>query len=91
MSADRSKSASNNPRIPVGQAVGYFGTYTIDEGAKTLTYHIERATFPQWDGIDRTVIIASATESELNLVVQVPIQDPSLGPYIPHLNFKRAM
>ena len=44
ISADRSKSASNNPRNPVGQAVAYFGTYTVDEAAKTLTYHIERAT-----------------------------------------------
>jgi hypothetical protein len=30
-----------------GQAIGYFGTYTVDEGAKTTTYHIERSTFPQ--------------------------------------------
>ena len=37
ISADRSKSASNNPRSPVGQAVGYFGTYTVDEAAKTVT------------------------------------------------------
>ena len=40
IAAERSKSASNNPRNPVGQAVGYFGTYTVDEVAKTVTYHI---------------------------------------------------
>jgi hypothetical protein len=61
ISADRSKSASNNPRNPVGQAVAYFGTYTVDEAAKTVTYHIERATFPQWDGINRTA--TSSTSS----------------------------
>ena len=34
MSADRSKSASDNPRNPVGQAIAHFGTYTVDEAAK---------------------------------------------------------
>lgn len=81
ISADRSKSASNNPRNPVGQAVGYFGTYTVDEAAKTVTYHIERATFPQWDGIDRTANITIDTENEFNQI-SAPVQDPSLGTII---------
>jgi len=70
--------------------IAYFGTYTVDEAAKTVTYHIERATFPQWDGINRTANIAIATENELNQI-SAPVQDPSLGTVIPHLNFKRAM
>jgi len=57
MSADRSRSASDKPRNPVGQAIAHFGTYAVDEAAKTLTYHIERCTFPQWDEHDGTVNI----------------------------------
>ena len=57
IAADRSKTASTSPRTPVGQAIGYFGTYTIDEEAKNVTYHIERCTFPGWDGIERIVNI----------------------------------
>jgi Lipocalin-like domain len=90
IAADHSKSASNNPHNPVGQAVGYFGTYTVDEAANTMTYHIERCTFPPWDGIDRTANIAIDTENELNQT-STPVQDPLLGPIIPHLIFKRAM
>jgi hypothetical protein len=90
ISADRSKSASNNPLNPVGPAIAYFGTYTVDEAAKTVTYHIERATFPQWDGINRTANIAIATENEFDQI-SAPVPDPSLGTSIPHLNFKRAM
>jgi hypothetical protein len=90
ISADRSKSASNNPRSPVGQAIGYFGTYSVDEAKQTVTYHIERATFPQWDGLDRTATIETITGSELNLL-QAAVQDPTLGTIIPHLNFKRVM
>ncbi|MGA8481705.1 MAG: lipocalin-like domain-containing protein [Chthoniobacterales bacterium] len=89
IAADRPKSEGTSSRTPIGQAVAYFGTYTVDETAKTLTYHIERATFPQWDGIDRTANIASATENEFSQM-SAPVQDPSLGTYIPHLNFKRA-
>jgi hypothetical protein len=87
---DRSKTASNNPRNPVGQANCCFGTYTVDDVAKTVTFHIERCTFPQWDGADRTLNVAFPTENDLNVTPTKPIQDPSFGPF-PHLSFKRAM
>ena len=54
-----------------------------------MTYHIERATFPQWDGINRTANIAIATENEFNQI-SAPVQDPSLGTVIPHLNFQAS-
>jgi hypothetical protein len=54
-----------------------------------VTYHIERATFPQWDGINRTANIAIATENEFNQI-SAPVQDPSLGTVIPHLNFQAS-
>jgi Lipocalin-like domain len=91
IAADRSKTASNSPRTPVGQAIGYFGTYAVDEAAKTTTYHIERSTFPQWEGIDSIVSIVFPTDSELDIIGVTPIKDSSLGTFIPHLNFKRAM
>jgi len=47
MSANRQK-ADTSPRIPVGQAIAYWGTYTVDDQAKTLTVTLERCTFPQW-------------------------------------------
>jgi Lipocalin-like domain len=58
IAAGRAKSASNSSRTPVGQAIGYFGTYSVDEAAKTVTYHIERCSFPQWDGMGSTVLLA---------------------------------
>jgi hypothetical protein len=90
MSADRSKTASDNPRNPVGQAIAHFGTYTVDDVAKTLTNHIERCTFPQWDGGSGTVNIAFPTEDDLTIILQEPIKDPVQGPIIPHLYLKRV-
>jgi hypothetical protein len=76
ISADRPKSESTSPRTPVGPASSYFGTYTVDETAKTLTYQIERATYPQWDGVNRTANIVITTENEFNQM-SAPIQDPT--------------
>jgi hypothetical protein len=91
MAANRPKSEGTNGRTPVGPVSCFFGTYTVDDGAKILTLHVERCTFPQWDGTEGTWNVAFPTENELNLTTTKPIQDPSFGPFIPHLNFKRAM
>jgi hypothetical protein len=34
-------------------SIAYFGTYTIDEAAKTLTVHIDACSFPNWNGTDQ--------------------------------------
>src|ERR1700730_6486700 len=69
--ANRDK-AGNDPRnSPMGPIIGYFGTYTTDEGAKTLTFHIDRSTFPQWDGINRTANIETLTGDELKFAKSV--------------------
>jgi Lipocalin-like domain len=89
MSANRPQ-ADTSPREPVGQVVAYWGTYTVDDAAKTYTVHIERCTFPQWDGITGTNNLAFPTENELDITTTKPILDPKMGPFVPHLNWKRA-
>jgi hypothetical protein len=41
-----------NKAIVQGSLV-YFGTYVVDETAKTITSHIESCTFPNWNGTER--------------------------------------
>jgi hypothetical protein len=89
MSANRPK-ADTFPGIPVGKAIAYWGTYTVNEEAKTETDKIERCTFPQWDGGGGTVSIAFPTDDEYHFTVMKPIPDPTMGPFLPHLIFKRA-
>src|SRR5712692_4469985 len=51
---DLPKIASNNPSTPtpeeakaiVGGAIGYFGTYTVDETSKIITLRIESSSYP---------------------------------------------
>jgi Lipocalin-like domain len=93
MSANRPK-ADTSPREPVGPVVAYWGTYAVDEGAKTLSYDIERSSFPQWDGLTRAQTtpwtIETLTDDELHLALTKPIPDPKMGLFVPHLTYKRA-
>lgn len=54
--SDLPKFASNNRqsgtpeenKAVVQGSIAYFGTYTVDEAAKTVTYHLESCSFPNW-------------------------------------------
>jgi hypothetical protein len=59
--SDLPKFASNNResgtpeenKAIVQGSIAFFGTYKVDEAAKTLTLHIETCSFPNWNGIDQ--------------------------------------
>lgn len=64
----RRKVASNNrlegtPEENKANSVGtqaYYGTYSVDAAGRTLTFHVERNSFPNWDNTDleRTITLA---------------------------------
>jgi Lipocalin-like domain len=56
--------AEENKAIVQG-SITYFGTYSVNEGDGALTLHIERSSFPNWNGIDQKRIIASLSAEEL--------------------------
>jgi hypothetical protein len=89
VAANRAKGEANDPRVPVGNIVAHYGTYTVDETAKTISYHYEKSTFPQWDGVDRKATIQSFTGTELS-VASAPAPNPKLGTVIPHQEWKRT-
>jgi len=41
--------AAENQSIVAG-SIAHFGKYTVDEKEKTLTYHVQSATFANWNG-----------------------------------------
>jgi hypothetical protein len=55
------KFASNNRMVGTPReyeaishgVVAYFGTYTVNETDGVITLHIERSSFPNWDGTDQ--------------------------------------
>jgi Lipocalin-like domain len=45
-------------------SLSVFGTYTVDEAKKTVTYHIVSASFPNWEGEAQTRVIDKLTTEE---------------------------
>jgi hypothetical protein len=46
-------------------AIAYYGTYSVDEGSKTITLNIESTTFPNQLGRPQKRVINSLTGDEL--------------------------
>ena len=61
MAADLPKFVSNNRMVGTPQeyeaishgVVAYFGTYSVDEPDRIVTLHIDRSSFPNWEGTDQ--------------------------------------
>jgi Lipocalin-like domain len=78
---DRPK-GDGNPRTPVGPMVAYYGTYTVDEAKKSLTYNIEVASAPAFDkaaGAVRSVVgiedgVVSGCRNPTNPGVSRPVE-----------------
>lgn len=59
--ADRPKFASNNRlegtaeenKAAVQGSIAHFGRYTGNEADKTITFHIETSSFPNWNGAEQ--------------------------------------
>jgi hypothetical protein len=46
------------------RSLSVFGTYTVDEAGKTVTYNIVSASFPNWEGTAQTRSIDKLTADE---------------------------
>src|SRR3954452_4565037 len=46
------------------RSLSVFGTYTVDEDKKTVTYHIVSSSFPNWEGEAQTRVIDKLTAEE---------------------------
>jgi Lipocalin-like domain len=80
-------SPSGKPQESSRMTVAYFGTYAVDEAAKTVTYTAERATTPSFDGLARRASV-SVSGDEL-VQTSAPITTPQ-GTFTPNLVLKRA-
>lgn len=46
------------------RSISVFGTYTIDDAKKTVTYHVVSSSFPNWQGESQTRTIDKLTADE---------------------------
>ena len=45
-------------------SLSVFGTFTVDEDKRTVTYRIVSSTFPNWEGVSQTRVIDALTADE---------------------------
>ena len=72
VASDAPKIASNNrmtgtPEEYAGimrRSLSVFGSYTVDEDKKTVTYHVVSSSFPNWEGEAQTRTIDKLTAEE---------------------------
>ncbi|MEN3351639.1 MAG: hypothetical protein V7632_5274 [Bradyrhizobium sp.] len=72
IAGDVPKIASNNRLTGTAEeyadimrrSLSVFGTYTVDEAKRTVTYHIVSSSFPNWQGEAQTRVIDKLTAEE---------------------------
>lgn len=79
---DRGKT-SDNIRTPVGPAVAFYGTYTVDEASSSINLKIESGVTPVFDGAARSwkisvkgdVLTTTAPETKTPEGMMTPVND----------------
>lgn len=52
-SSNREEGTAEENKAVVQGSIAHFGRYTIDEAGKSITFHIQTSTFPNWNGTDQ--------------------------------------
>lgn len=52
-SKDRMEGTPEENKAVVQGSIAHFGRYTVNEADKTITFHIETSTFPNWNGTEQ--------------------------------------
>jgi hypothetical protein len=52
-SNDRMQGTAEEYKTVVQGSIAHFGRYTINEADKTITFHIDTSTFPNWNGVEQ--------------------------------------
>ena len=62
---NRDKATVEEAKAIVAGSIAYYGTYTVDEGTKTIVPKVEGSTFPNMVGTDQSRIVTSITADEM--------------------------
>jgi hypothetical protein len=78
--------AEENKAILAG-SLALFGTYTVDEAKRTLTFQIEASTFPNLEGVAQTRTIDALSDDEFRNTNPAATRD---GPAVAMNVYRRA-
>jgi len=67
-SGNRADGTAEETRAVAARSIAMIGTYSVSPADKTLTFKVESATFPNWDGTEQKRLLASGNRDELKYV-----------------------
>ena len=67
-SGNRATGTPEENKAVVGKSIAMIGTYSVNPADRTLTFKVERATFPNWDGTEQKRSIVSVSSDELKYI-----------------------
>lgn len=67
-SGSRAAGTAQENGAVVAKSIAMLGTYSVDDAGKTLTFNVERATFPNWDATTQKRLLVRADDKELQYV-----------------------
>jgi hypothetical protein len=79
--------ASGSPRVSSRMVIAYFGKYAVDDAKRTITFTVERSTYPDIDGTSRKASVTIKGDEMIQ--DSSPLVTPR-GTITPRVVFKRA-
>ena len=64
----RAAGTAEENKAVVSKSIGMIGTYSVNPADKTLTFRVESATFPNWNGTEQKRLIVTASKDELKYI-----------------------
>jgi hypothetical protein len=71
-SKDRLKGTADENKAAVQGMVSHFGTYTVDEANKTVTFRVTASSFPNWDETTQKRAVTAITDEVLTYNTPAP-------------------
>jgi hypothetical protein len=68
VSNNRAIGTPEENKAVVSKSIAMLGTYSLNLTDKTLTFRVETATFPNWNGTEQKRLIVTASRDELKYV-----------------------
>jgi hypothetical protein len=73
-------------KADVTETLAFYGTWSVDEGARTVTYHVVAGTYPNFNGVDLKRLVTTLDATDLVWTNPTPSQGSGSG----HVAWKRV-
>lgn len=65
---NRAAGTAEENKAVVSKSIAMIGTYALDPAARTLTFKVDSATFPNWNGTEQKRLLAPTSKDELKYI-----------------------